>query len=70
VEVGGPTTGDQGVGVEKLHLMPYLFDAPTLEQFRAVKGAFDPKGQLNMGKLIPGDSVRFTLLKPGRKVPQ
>jgi glycolate oxidase len=70
VDVGGTITGEHGVGVEKLHLMPYLFDAPTLEQFRAVKGAFDPKGQLNMGKLIPGDSVRFTLLKPGRKVPQ
>ncbi len=71
VSIGGTITGEHGVGVEKLHLMPCLFDAKTLEQFKAVKRAFDPRGQLNIGKLIPSDGPeRFHLMKPGRNVPQ
>ena len=38
IDVGGTVTGEHGVGVEKLHLMPYLFDAATMAQFRRVKG--------------------------------
>ena len=26
IDVGGTITGEHGVGVEKIHLMPYLFD--------------------------------------------
>ena len=70
IDIGGTLTGEHGVGVEKIHLMPYLFDGPTMRQFRRLKDAFDPDERINAGKLIPSDKVRVTLLKPGRKVPQ
>ena len=28
IDVGGTLTGEHGVGVEKIHLMPYMFDRP------------------------------------------
>jgi glycolate oxidase len=70
IDVGGTLTGEHGVGVEKLHLMPYLFDEPTMNQFQTLKRAFDPDERINAGKLIPSDKVKVTLLKPGRHVPQ
>ena len=53
VEVGGSITGEHGVGHEKLHQMCVQFNAVELEQFRALKQAFDPAGLLNPGKAIP-----------------
>ena len=70
IDIGGTLTGEHGVGVEKIHLMPYLFDQPTMGQFARLKHAFDPEERINAGKLIPSDKLRVTLLKPGRKVPQ
>ncbi len=70
IDVGGTVTGEHGVGVEKLHLMPYLFDEPTMTQFQNIKRAFDPGERINAGKLLPSDKVRVQLLKPGRHVPQ
>lgn len=70
IDLGGTVTGEHGVGVEKLHLMPYLFDAATMQQFARAKEAFDPEGAINSGKLIPSDKVQVTLLKAGRRVPQ
>jgi glycolate oxidase len=70
VDVGGTITGEHGVGVEKIHLMPYLFDEATMNLFSRIKLAFDPRERINPGKLIPSDKVTVRLLKPGRKVPQ
>src|SRR5205807_10184606 len=70
IDIGGTVTGEHGVGVEKLHLMPYLFDRATMEQFQRVKAAFDPGERINAGKLLPSEKVRVRLLKPGRHVPQ
>jgi len=70
IDVGGALTGEHGVGVEKIHLMPYQFDRATMEQFQRVKAAFDPAQQFNAGKLLPSEKVRVTLLKPGRQAPQ
>jgi glycolate oxidase len=70
IDVGGTVTGEHGVGVEKLHIMPYQFDRPTMNQFQAVKRAFDPHERINAGKLLPSDKVKVNLLKPGRQVPQ
>jgi glycolate oxidase len=70
VDVGGTVTGEHGVGVEKIHLMPYLFDEPTMNQFLRVKHAFDPDERINAGKMIPSDKVSVVLIKPGRHVPQ
>lgn len=53
VAVGGTVTGEHGVGMEKINQMCVQFATPDLEQFRALKHAFDPKGLLNPGKAIP-----------------
>ena len=53
VRVGGTITGEHGVGHEKIHQMCVQFNAAELEQFRAVKAAFDPDALLNPGKAIP-----------------
>ncbi|MCP5279139.1 MAG: FAD-binding protein [Thiobacillus sp.] len=53
VEVGGTVTGEHGVGVEKLDAMCSQFAAPELNQFMAVKAAFDSAGLLNPGKAVP-----------------
>ncbi len=53
VAVGGTVTGEHGVGVEKINEMCVQFDTHTLEQFHAVKAAFDPNGLLNPGKVVP-----------------
>ena len=53
VEVGGTVTGEHGVGMEKLDQMCVQFNTLELEQFHAVKRAFDPEGLLNPGKAVP-----------------
>ncbi len=53
VEVGGTITGEHGVGMEKIGQMCVQFAAAELEQFHAVKAAFDPEGLLNPGKAVP-----------------
>ena len=70
VDVGGTITGEHGVGVEKIHLMPYLFDRATMNEFERVKSAFDPGQQMNAGKRLPSEKVQVSLLKPARHVPQ
>jgi glycolate oxidase len=70
VDVGGTITGEHGVGVEKIHLMPYLFDEATMNLFSRIKKAFDPDERINTGKMVPSEKVNIRLLKPGRNVPQ
>ena len=53
VAMGGTITGEHGVGVEKLNSMCVQFSAAENEQMFGVKRAFDTKGLLNPGKLIP-----------------
>jgi glycolate oxidase len=53
VSVGGTITGEHGVGIEKINQMCVQFEPQELEQFRAVKRAFDPAELLNPGKGIP-----------------
>ncbi|MES2509012.1 MAG: FAD-linked oxidase C-terminal domain-containing protein [Pseudomonadota bacterium] len=53
VTMGGTVTGEHGVGVEKLNSMCVQFSAEENEQMFGVKRAFDAKGLLNPGKVIP-----------------
>jgi glycolate oxidase len=53
VEVGGTITGEHGVGVEKINQMCVQFGTGELDQFHAVKAAFDPRRLLNPGKAVP-----------------
>jgi glycolate oxidase len=53
VMLGGTVTGEHGVGVEKLNSMCVQFSPEEREQMFAVKRAFDARGLLNPGKVIP-----------------
>ncbi len=53
VAMGGTVTGEHGVGVEKLDSMCVQFSPEERNQFEALKLAFDSKGLLNPGKVIP-----------------
>jgi FAD/FMN-containing dehydrogenase len=51
--LGGSVTGEHGVGVEKLHVLPWQLDARAAGLMAGVKAAFDPGGLLNPGKALP-----------------
>jgi glycolate oxidase len=70
IDIGGTLTGEHGVGVEKVQLMPYLFDTSTMDLFHRVKRTFDPAERINAGKLLPSDKIQVNFLQPGRHVPQ
>jgi len=53
IGLGGTVTGEHGVGVEKLNSMCVQFSAAERAQMLAIKHAFDPRGLLNPGKVIP-----------------
>ena len=53
VAMGGTITGEHGVGIEKINEMCIQFRDDELEQFHAVKAAFDSKNLLNPGKAVP-----------------
>jgi glycolate oxidase len=51
--MGGSITGEHGVGMEKDHLMPFLFTEADLALMTRVHDAFNPAGLLNPGKIFP-----------------
>ncbi len=53
VAMGGTVTGEHGVGVEKLSSMCVQFSDEERAQMLGLKHAFDPRGLLNPGKVIP-----------------
>ena len=53
VRLGGTITGEHGVGVEKLASMCVQFSPDERAQMQAVKLAFDARGLLNPGKVLP-----------------
>jgi glycolate oxidase len=53
IAAGGTVTGEHGVGMEKIDSMCEQFGSAELEQFHALKAAFDPEGRLNPGKAVP-----------------
>ncbi|MBV9779128.1 MAG: FAD-binding protein [Acidobacteriaceae bacterium] len=53
ISVGGSITGEHGVGMEKMELMPHLFSEETLDLIKELKALFDPACCLNPGKVLP-----------------
>ena len=66
ISIGGTITGEHGVGVEKIHLMPKMFNPATIRTFQRLKETFDPDHRINDAKLIPSDRLTVQLLKPMR----
>jgi len=61
---GGSITGEHGVGIEKLHAVPWQLDGETARLQRGIKDIFDPGVILNPGKLHPPSNAEFAPLKP------
>jgi len=53
VDAGGSITGEHGVGVDKACDMPRMFSEEDLAVMARVRGAFDPDGLCNPGKVLP-----------------
>ena len=53
VEAGGSITGEHGVGADKACAMPLMFSETDLAVMKRLRGAFDPGGLANPGKLFP-----------------
>jgi FAD/FMN-containing dehydrogenase len=53
VALGGTISGEHGIGVEKREALRMVYSEDTLEFQRGIKRAFDPRGLLNSGKIIP-----------------
>jgi glycolate dehydrogenase FAD-linked subunit len=52
-EVGGSISGEHGIGLEKSDFMPFIFSAVDLAFMHRLKGAFNPTGLCNPGKIFP-----------------
>ncbi|MEN8007616.1 MAG: FAD-linked oxidase C-terminal domain-containing protein [Candidatus Krumholzibacteriota bacterium] len=61
---GGSITGEHGVGIEKLHALPWQIDGETARLQRGIKDIFDPREILNPGKLHPGAEATFRPVEP------
>ena len=67
VRLGGSLTGEHGIGVEKVALMPLIFtpdDLRTMEQVRAV---FDPDDRCNPNKIFPSAEEQVEVRSPRRQ---
>ena len=53
VELGGSLSGEHGIGLDKREAMAWLFSPQTLELFRRLKAALDPRALANPDKIIP-----------------
>ena len=53
IDCGGTISGEHGIGIEKIDKMCDQFNSDELEQFFALKKAFDAKDIMNPGKNIP-----------------
>ena len=53
IDAGGSLTGEHGVGVDKACYMPRMFSDDDLAIMTRVRGAFDPQGLCNPGKVLP-----------------
>ena len=56
VSLGGTITGEHGVGSAQRRYLAKCRDSVAIETMRAIKLAFDPKGLLNPGKVLPDPS--------------
>lgn len=53
VRAGGSITGEHGVGIDKSSYLSLIFSEDDMAAMLQVRGAFDPSGLCNPGKIIP-----------------
>ena len=63
---GGSFAGEHGVGMARVEFMADQIGPELLDTMREIKRAFDPKGLMNPGKVLPGREYRIdTHLRSG-----
>jgi glycolate dehydrogenase FAD-linked subunit len=67
VALGGSLTGEHGIGVEKMDLLPLMFDETDLDLMRRVRRVFDPELRVNPHKIFPADSIGVGVAQPQRQ---
>ena len=68
IRCGGSVTGEHGIGVEKLDLMPKLFSPADLEQMLRLRSAFNPENRCSPNKIFPTAGGCVEHVKPARGV--
>ena len=69
IEAGGSLTGEHGIGADKSQYMPTMFAAEDLALMQRVRGAFDPRGLCNPGKVFPTPRLCGEVPGPYRQHP-
>ena len=67
IRVGGSVTGEHGIGVEKMALMPKLFAPQDLAAMIAIRNALNPEGRCSPSKLLPSGGQCIERKSPGRR---
>jgi glycolate oxidase len=67
VRVGGSVTGEHGIGVEKIDLMPRLFSPEDLGMMMRLRSAFNPDGRCSPRKMLPTAGACIEPSKAGRR---
>jgi glycolate oxidase len=65
ISVGGSITGEHGVGMEKLEMMPALFTEDDLEVMTRLRNVFNAAGILNPQKVLPSPRGCKETFSPG-----
>jgi glycolate oxidase len=69
IEAGGSLTGEHGIGADKSAYMPRMFSEIDLSLMKRVRGAFDPRGLCNPGKVFPTPRLCGEVPGPYREHP-
>jgi glycolate oxidase len=69
IAVGGSVTGEHGIGVEKISLMPKLFAPEDLAAMVALRDVFNPEGRCNPRKMLPDGAGCIERTGPGHHAP-
>ena len=67
VALGGSITGEHGIGVEKIGLVPLLFGPDDLRAMMRLRAVFDPEGRANPHKIFPDAKVCVETRAPRRQ---
>jgi glycolate oxidase len=67
IRVGGSVTGEHGIGVEKMALMPKLFAPEDLAAMVAIRTALNPEGRCSPSKMLPTGGHCIEQTSPGRR---